>query len=78
MHARERLLPHTALGRAQRWMSDGTVWAHPQLAAVIHSDDGEAADVKRGNMAGTASLPSPKLPMKAAYTLSARMAMTEL
>ena len=69
MHARERLLPQTALGRAQRWMSDGTAWAHPQLAAVIHSGDGEADDAKRGKMAGTAPLHSPKLSMKATYML---------
>ena len=73
MHARERLLPQTALSRAQRWLYDGTVWAHPQLAAVIHSGDGEAGDVERGNsaaMAGSAPLTCPpKLPMKATYAV---------
>jgi hypothetical protein len=42
MLARQRLLPQGLLAGARRWLT-GAMWMdHPQLAAVIHSGDGEA------------------------------------
>lgn len=62
MHARERLLPQDALSRVKRWWSGGVGWAHPQLAAVIHSGDGETLGAERGVSAASVGT-SPTKPI---------------